>query len=442
MRHLPTCTAFILLSAGLANAATPRVVITSPDNGEIDVAPDLKEIRVEFDQPMDSRGHSIVGGGDNFPSISGELKWFDNKTFVIPVNLQPEHQYQLSINSDTFKGFCSEGGQAAEWYPLAFRTRAAGAAPAKSSVTPEQNKRALAALGQAIDQDYAYRDMPRIDWAKEIARRRQQFENARSANEFARLAAPLLRLAEDAHVWVEAADVRIATRVNSELPNFNIQWLQHAVPQWAQASGGIVTGRFDGGIDYVAFSQCSNQQADAFDKVLDGLHDSKALVLDARFNGGGDETAAQRVAGRFVQKAAVYSRDRTREGGKWAGPFDRVIEPRQEAKSYTMPVAVLIGPKIASSAESFVLMMKCGAKATLVGGVTSGSSGRPMPHDLGNGVTVYLSSWEDQLPDGTLLQNHGVRPDIAVEAIPGNLKNSDPVLEAAIKALRADGAGR
>ena len=74
--------------------------------------------------------------------------------------------------------------------------------------------------------------------------------------------------------------------------------------------------------------------------------------------------------------------------------------------------------------------------AKLYGDTTKGSSGRPMPHQLGNGVTVYLSSWEDQLPDGTILEGRGVRPDIVIKTTLRMLEQSDPVLEAALKALR------
>ena len=105
----------------VAIAAPPKVVITSPDNGETDVSPDLKEIRVEFDQPMNPAG-SIVGGGENFPEIAGDMKWPNDKTIVIPVTLKPDHPYQLSINSDTFKGFRSKAGEPAEWYPISFHT--------------------------------------------------------------------------------------------------------------------------------------------------------------------------------------------------------------------------------------------------------------------------------------------------------------------------------
>jgi hypothetical protein len=437
-RYAPLALALALSFA--ANAAPPKVVITSPDNGEVDVDPAVKEIRVEFDQPMNPGGRSVVGGGEHFPEFAGNPKWANPKTFVIPVRLKEDHQYHLHLNSDTFKGFANKQGEPAEWYPLSFRTRAAGAPAAEPDVTPEQNKEALAALEKAINDDYGYRDRRKIDWAKEIAKRRPKFEKAKSANEFARLTAHLLRAAEDAHVYVEAGDVTIGTRANSALPNFNFETLQKAVPGWTDHGGGVFSGRFDDGIGYVLFSQCAKEAADAFDVAMDGLKDTKGLVLDARFNGGGDELAARQVAGRFVKEAAVYSKNRIREGGQWQGPFDRVVEPREDAERYMKPVAVLIGPKIGSSAESFVLMMKHGGKARLIGDVTKGSSGRPMPHQLGNGVTVYLPSWEDQLPDGTVLEGRGVRPDTVVKTTLKGLEQKDPVLEAARKFVRGGAA--
>ena len=441
-RRFPLAVLFAVPAEAVAVAAPPKVVITSPDNGEVDVAPDVKEIRIEFDQPMHPGGRSVVGGGESFPGISGQPRWLDAKTFVLPVTLKPGHAYQLGINSDTFKGFQNPQGEPAEWYLLFFRTRAEGAAPAESDVTPEQNKQALSAMAEAIDKAYAYRDRKKVDWAKEIEQRRSKFEEARTANEFARLTAHLLRLAEDAHVSVQAGDVQIGTRTNSTPPNFNLQTLKSAVPGWAEHRAGIATGRFEDGVGYVLMSACTNAQAEAVDAALEQLKDTKALIFDARLNGGGDELAARRVAGRFAEKPAVYSKSRhVGDAGAWRGPFDRVVEPREDAERYAKPVAVLIGPKVVSSAESFVLMMKHGANAKLIGGPTRGSSGNPKPHQLGNGVTVSLSSWEDQLPDGTVLEGRGVRPDVVVETNLRDLKKSDAVLEAALKFLRGEGAG-
>src|SRR5215213_2727871 len=81
-------------------AEAPKVVKATPDNGETDVDPATKEIRVEFDQPMNTKGGwSIVGGGEQFPKLVGKPKWINNKTISISVKLEPEHEYWLSMNS-------------------------------------------------------------------------------------------------------------------------------------------------------------------------------------------------------------------------------------------------------------------------------------------------------------------------------------------------------
>jgi hypothetical protein len=74
---------------------------------------------------------------------------------------------------------------------------------------------------------------------------------------------------------------------------------------------------------------------------------------------------------------------------------------------------------------------------SFVGARSYGSSGNPKPHDLGNGVTVYLPSWQDLMPDGKLLEGVGVEPDVAVPARPSDLARSDLVLEAALRVLRS-----
>ena len=89
-----------------------------------------------------------------------------------------------------------------------------------------------------------------------------------------------------------------------------------------------------------------------------------------------------------------------------------------------------------SSCEAFLLMMKQVPGAVLVGGRSYGSSGNPKPFDLGIGVTVFLPSWKAMLPDGTVFEGIGIKPDIEVKTTSTELAARDPVLEAALKALR------
>ena len=67
---------FVLVTVCLHGLAEPpKVVKASPDNGDTDVDPALKEIRITFDQPMSPTGHSIVGGGPNFPKLTAKPRW-------------------------------------------------------------------------------------------------------------------------------------------------------------------------------------------------------------------------------------------------------------------------------------------------------------------------------------------------------------------------------
>ncbi len=194
MRTIIAALAAILLAVASVRAAAPKVVKASPDNGQTDVDPATSEIRIEFDQAMSHNGWSIVGGGPNFPKIMGRPHWINAKTIAIRVQLVPNHDYWLSINSDRFKNFRGANGESAEPYPISFTTAAAGAAAKpKAALTPEQNARAIDALRTAIDDDYAYCDRLKIDWNKELTEREAKLKAAKTPNEFARETAALLR---------------------------------------------------------------------------------------------------------------------------------------------------------------------------------------------------------------------------------------------------------
>ncbi|MHC4385821.1 MAG: S41 family peptidase, partial [Planctomycetota bacterium] len=113
-----------------------------------------------------------------------------------------------------------------------------------------------------------------------------------------------------------------------------------------------------------------------------------------------------------------------------------ILQPNKGYPQYKGKVVVLSGPVVMSSCEAFVLMTKQVPGCKIVGEPTQGSSGNPKPHDLGNGVTVYLPSWKAMLPDGTCFEGKGIRPDVLIKARPDQITTKDPVIEAALKELR------
>lgn len=103
----------------------PKIVKMEPANDATDVDPATKELKVTFDMPMD-KGFSWTGSGPKYPKSPAGKKprWSSDKlTCTLPVTLEPGHDYELGINSRSFKNFRSESGVPVEPVVYKFRTR-------------------------------------------------------------------------------------------------------------------------------------------------------------------------------------------------------------------------------------------------------------------------------------------------------------------------------
>lgn len=104
-------------------AVPPNVIEAIPDNGENNVNPSLRQIKIVFDQDMTTgRNFSVCGGGEKFPEITGNPKWTDKRTLVLEIKLKPNKEYQFSINCQSFKNCKNINGEAAVPYPISFKT--------------------------------------------------------------------------------------------------------------------------------------------------------------------------------------------------------------------------------------------------------------------------------------------------------------------------------
>jgi C-terminal processing protease CtpA/Prc len=226
------------------------------------------------------------------------------------------------------------------------------------------------------------------------------------------------------------------------VPNANYALLPKLVPGLKKHGRAVVSGRWDDSVGYLAIATWVRDPLDdgnLIEEGFDAVRDARALIIDVRANSGGDERLAQQLAGRFLSERQLYGKHMYRDP-KTATGFtaaqERWVEPNLEQPRYEGKVAVLSGPAVMSSCESFLLMMKTVPGAVIVGAASQGSSGNPQPHDLENGVTVMLPSWKDMTAAGEELAGVGVRPDIEITARPADFKTADPVLEAALTHLR------
>lgn len=420
------------VASGFLHARPPIVEFAFPEHADV-IDPATTEITIRFDQDMDPLGRSICGGGPTFPPLAGQPRWATPRELRVPVKLSPGAEYSLSINCPSSRNFKSIAGEPAEVHPISFRTLREG--EAKPTLTPAQAADMTAALRTAIDARYSHRDQRNVDWPGAFERAR--LEEASTPAQFARAAASMLAANHDLHVTVEVNGARLATGRRSVAWNIDTVRLKALVPRWSD-NGVVAVGRFDDGIGYLLVRSWAPQSPEGLRPVfeaINGLQGARAMVVDVRPNSGGDETLARTLAACFVAEPTVYSRSLIRDPDAprgWSGPFDRVVEPGAGPRFHGM-VAVLIGPACMSSNESFILMMRRPGVRETFGEKTWGSSGNPKPHDLGQGVRVYLPSWKDLLPDGSALEGVGISPDHPVDWRPGD---TDPVLDAALRWLR------
>jgi hypothetical protein len=369
-------------------------------------------------------------------------RWINKRTIVMGVRLAPNHTYQLSINCPSYKNFRSAQGESVEPYPIEFRTGSGKEKAKADMLNIADNSEAIEELRRAIDEEYSYRDLRKVDWDGLFAKYSTAMKDAKTPREFAAAAAELLANAKDAHIWVKVDNETVGGFKRSIMRNYNRKVLEKAVPGWRKRSDAVFTGQFDNGIGYILIDSWPNDHAEALEQAYTAIWEfakAPGLIIDVRSNGGGAEPLAQKFAGCFIDEPKIYAQHVYRavdEPSGFTAPNNRMLEPNKSRPRFRGKIAVLMGPAVMSSCESFLLMMKQVPGCKLVGENSYGGSGNPKPTDLGNGVTVFLPSWKDMRPDGTCFEGEGIAPDILVKTTETELLIRDTVLEAALKWLR------
>lgn len=426
-----------LLLTATALGAPPRVVRATPDNGDIGVDPGTTEIVITFDQPMSRDGFSVVGGGSTFPQITGQITWRDTRTLVIPVKLQPAHEYQLSINNQRYTNFRNTRGEPCVPYPIRFVTASLDGEDPETGMDFGPTIERIAELMETM---YSHRDRLGLDWRAIMDEHRDALTTSLTPEAFANTLSFILARARDKHILIETPAGRRMTYVAPIAPNVYRTTLERTLEDYTQASTTVFTATTPSGIPYLSIEsldRAAESDLSAAFAFIGEHRDAPALILDLRLNSGGDERLAQSIAGCFVAKPTPYAKHVSVDPGT-PGAFlpvvTRILEPNHERPRFRGRVAVLTGPVTISSAEAFVLMMKA-AGATTIGTNTQGSSGNPRPHDLGHGITLHLPSWRAMTLRDEPFEGIGIEPDIRADFPTTPHPPRDPVLDAAIKAL-------
>ncbi len=420
----------------------PKVVRTFPGDMDVGIDPTLTSIRVEFDTPMKPGSHSYCGGGETMPRVAGEPVWESDRVVVLPVKLEPSHEYRVGINCPSTSGFRSAKGKVCTPYTIRYRT---GATPGDSRplLSCEEALGALRTLEEALRNQYSYVKEHAPKGSPEFADIEASITGPVGTSDLARRIARRLGERGDVHLSVLCDGYVTPTAFRQNLgPNWNDRYIEAKVADLKRLPSGIASGRVGEKIGYIWIPSwvCEGgtgpeDAVKPIEQIVAGFKDCIGVVVDVRANGGGDELFAKRAASLFATKEAVYSKNQYRDAASssgWSEVYERRVGPREGGALFVGPVAVLIGRDCLSSNESFVLMMRHGASAKLFGSRTGGSSGNPKACEIAPGLSVLIPTWRDLQPDGKSIENAGIDPDVKVDWARRTTR-TDPVLDEAVK---------
>ncbi|MFI4937223.1 MAG: S41 family peptidase [Candidatus Berkiellales bacterium] len=163
------------------------------------------------------------------------------------------------------------------------------------------------------------------------------------------------------------------------------------------------------------------------------------IVIDARFNQGGEDTIGLAVANRFSHEAKLISSVQTYyDGGKLTPVTEMHFNPDlpgEKIWDQHIPVALLISPITASDGEQFALAISALPQVTVIGEATMGILSNQFARKLPNDWWVTLSNELRYDAHGNLVEKHGLQPDIKAKFPLGEFGSADPGISAALDHL-------
>lgn len=190
-------------------------------------------------------------------------------------------------------------------------------------------------------------------------------------------------------------------------------------------------------IAYIDISQFSDGTGNELAQTLKNMdvHKFKGIILDLRYNHGGELNAAVQVASYFVpQGPVVYIVDK--QGN---------VDTKTAAGNYLgMPLVVLVNEESASAAEIVSGAIKDKGTGTLVGVKTFGKGIVQTIFPLDSGTSVKLTTAKYLTPNKLDINKKGIEPDVKVELPKGQdatisptNTGFDPQLQKAVQVLQS-----
>lgn len=300
---------------------------------------------------------------------------------------------------------------------------------------------------------YAFFERRGVDWERTVIEARARVSRDTSREDLLAIFGEMIEPLHDGHVWVDADH----DSVESERPDPDeeasdrfgafqrvaLEYGEDANP--VRACGGrLLAAKLDDGVGYLRLDGMhgdTDQLERGLDRAFDHLNGMRGLVIDVRFNGGGDDTYGFRLASRLTQEPFVAATKSVRcdpdDPQRLHHVGDFVVEPSTRP-GFDGPVVLLVSRYTASAAEVFgMAMLARDPPAWVVGEQSESIFSDVFSSELPNGWTVALSNEVYRMADGRCFEAVGLPLDVELPTLRcGHIETrEDPALESAMEYL-------
>ncbi len=303
-----------------------------------------------------------------------------------------------------------------------------------------------------VDSHYAcFFAKENVDWDQTYQNFKPAAENLDSRSELADLCLDLLGELEDQNLILrDSSGTRMDSWNRGDFLNWDLTvWLDH-MKRWnpsfivitLDAYGAIVIDHTPSNtVGYVYISDLgSGFGMNGFYGVTNAIRDCDGIIYDLRMCGqSGSEMNAHYASGRFIKEyltLGYYRSFRVGPGRNDMGEMQEVLTYRNGSWQFTKPVVLLTGRYTQGAAEQLVLLLRTQEHITVIGDTTAGFANPAVSFNLTEDWTIEIPEMVTYSPDGTLILNSGIAPDIYIPVSEDDLAAGvDPVIDAALEML-------
>ncbi len=182
---------------------------------------------------------------------------------------------------------------------------------------------------------------------------------------------------------------------------------------WSMLSDAIAMVRLNSFVE-----RSSNEMQRALEQARQ--QGARQLVLDLRNNPGGLVNEAVGIASQFLPPNTPVLVEEDRNGQR------RVTNTRSGGVALDLPMVVLVNFGTASSAEILSGALQDAERATIIGVPTTGTGTVLTTYTLNDGAQLLLGTSQWLTPDGRLIRQKGIEPDIEV-VLPSDAQPLSPL---------------